>query len=43
MYVEETGRVSNSVNQVTMLREKEKMLEEVKAKLEESQKAKKKL
>jgi hypothetical protein len=43
MDVEETGRVSNSVNQVTMLQEKENMLEEVKAKLEESQKAFKEL
>jgi bacterioferritin (cytochrome b1) len=43
MDVEETVSVSNAVNQGTMLQEKENMIEELKAKLEESQTAFKEL
>jgi regulator of replication initiation timing len=41
--VEETGSVSNAVNQGIMLQEIENMIEELKAKLEESQTASKEL
>jgi hypothetical protein len=37
MDVEETGSVSNAFNQGTMLQEEEKMIEELKAQLEESE------
>jgi hypothetical protein len=43
MDVEETGSVLNVVNPGTVLQEKENMIEELKAKLEESQKAFKEL
>jgi hypothetical protein len=43
MDVKETGNVSNAVNLGTMLQEKENMIEELKAKLEESQTAFKEL
>jgi carbamate kinase len=43
MDVEGTGSISNAVNQGTMLQEKKNMIEELKAKLEESQTAFKEL